>query len=694
MFTSKPPVEPPCDRSVHLFHEWRGVFPSIVVVRKVTCISIRKPVGGFCLFFMRLECFLKLTLVPSLIGVFHEHVIDGTTGAESAYGGLMIPHDDHAGRCGEPRQVQCHLDGLAVFHHVADVAGTDAEAFRHDYTALAGDDGVLKAQMKISPSRILPGFPAFLRAFFLKEIVHPLLVIGDKHQTKRGFDDHVLMVTQIGKLLPERWVLHVNDGIERHIPRGRGAENSLKNQIAVFLRNRAVLIGPHASPGEQKGTCFHVHTLMIYKTICFDYDGYIMKSVRAYRYRWLILLALVLLVFAVEIQWMAFSPIGRIANKFYEAAWTSNEYSVVDLMSFIYMGGFVLFAIPASLLINKTGICRSLRFASLLVILGSVAKVFQVDSPVFMLLCQVVMACAQAIILCLETVTVARWFPIRERGMAVGIISACQYIALAFVMVFSPYLIRNGSFPRLVSVYGGISFLFAIIGALIIKENPPTPSSMIEPADESYVKALFTIGKIKSLRGLITVFAVSWGVLMAMLVKIDFIASELELDSTAWFGLTLMISGAIGAIVVPALSDTFKKRKVFFVGCFGLCLPGLLLVCFSTSGAMSFAGAAIFGFFAFSAIPIGLQYAAELGFPLHEEIVQSHMVFFSQGLGALILLFTMSDTILELRHLISFFIALLLACFAGSTFIGESTMIVTEEERLGKEINKEIVQTE
>ncbi|MCK9302096.1 MAG: MFS transporter [Bacteroidales bacterium] len=391
---------------------------------------------------------------------------------------------------------------------------------------------------------------------------------------------------------------------------------------------------------------------------------------------------------------MALSPIGRITSKFYGSPWNQSRYSIVDLMSIIYMGGFIVFAIPASFLIHKTGITYSLRIASLLVIVGSLMKIIKVRSPSFLLVSQAIMSFSQAIILSMATVTVARWFPIRERGMAVGIVSACQYIALAFDMVFSPFLMSGGSFPRLIAIYSAISSGFAIIGALLIKENPPTPSSLIEPADESYLKASLTIGRINSLRGMITVFSVTWGVLMVMLVKIDFIAAELNLGSTAWFALALILSGAIGAFILPAISDAIKKRKVLFVGCLGLSLPGMLLLFFSKNRGMSYAGAVIFGFFAFSAIPIGLQYAAELGFPNPEEIVQSHMVFFSQGLGALILLLTMSGSIWEFRHLLSFFIALLLGCFIGSTFLDESKMIITEDERLDKEINREIVQNE
>lgn len=83
-------------------------------------------------------------------------------------------------------------------------------------------------------------------------------------------------------------------------------------------------------------------------------------------------------------------------------------------MSIIYMGGFIVFAIPASFLIHKTGITYSLRIASLLVIVGSLMKIIKVRSPSFLLVSQAIMSFSQAIILSMATVTVARWFPIRN----------------------------------------------------------------------------------------------------------------------------------------------------------------------------------------------------------------------------------------------------------------------------------------
>jgi MFS family permease len=419
-----------------------------------------------------------------------------------------------------------------------------------------------------------------------------------------------------------------------------------------------------------------------------------MKRVLAYRYRWVVLVALVALLFSVEIQWMSFSPVARIANDHFRDVWKARTITISDLMSFIFMGGFVLFAIPCSFFINKFGIVKSVRLSSSLVLVATFLKMMNNHSIVLLLSSQVLFSIAQAIVLNLGTATVAEWFPIRERGMAMGILSAFQYIALGFVMVFSPYLMRDGSFDRMLGIYGVISLAGGLVSALLIREKPPTPSSLIKPSDLSYLKALLKVESMGSLRGIVVVFGISWGVLMAILVRIDFLASQLDIP-TVPFSLSLLGSGAVGAIALPALSDHFRKRKFFYSLCFACALPGILLLAFARNPVCSYIGIVLLGFFGFGSIPLGLQYGAELGSAsVDEEIVQVWMTFFSQAIGAVILLVTMNSDNLAFRGILGFYIGLLFACFLGSTFLVESKMIVTEEERLGQEINKEIVQNE
>lgn len=181
---------------------------------------------------------------------------------------------------------------------------------------------------------------------------------------------------------------------------------------------------------------------------------------------------------------------------------------------------------------------------------------------------------------------------------------------------------------------------------------------------------------------------------MAMLSRLDLIADQIKVDNTSALGLAILLSGAVGAVVIPALSDYFRQRKKWYVLAHGLSLPGLMLMAVAPNPLFAYVGSGIFGFFAFSALPIGQQYAAEVGWRYSETRIQSRMTLLSQLVGAFVLFGSMGVTMVEVRYDMAFYVGLLLACFVGSTFLSESPMIITEDERLDKEINKEIVQTE
>jgi len=293
--------------------------------------------------------------------------------------------------------------------------------------------------------------------------------------------------------------------------------------------------------------------------------------------------------------------------------------------------------------------------------------------------------------------------------MAVGMASAAQYFSLGIVMFFSPLLMGTkagdptygSGFERMMGTYAIICSVFAIAAALLIRENPPSPSSVLDrEEDVSFLKSFRAMNKISSLRGLMIIFAVGWGVLMTLFVKIDAISEVLGFpNSDGRLGIIILVGGMVGAVLLPSLSDRWRKRKAFFVFCNLCSIPGVLLLVFSqelgalflSSHIIALVGAFLIGFCLLSSVPIGSQYAAELGLGISEEIIQAMLLLFSQASGAVILIITMTSKGRYSGQLLSGLAALLFAAMMGSTFLKESDVIITEEERLHEVIDKEIV---
>lgn len=434
-----------------------------------------------------------------------------------------------------------------------------------------------------------------------------------------------------------------------------------------------------------------------------------MKSVKAYRFRWLILLALMALILSVELQWLNMAPVGRVANLYYQDQISTRFSNPVELLSLAYLIIFVIASIPASYMIHRLGVTLSIRIAAGMILFGAVGKWIYLSNFPIVLFCQIILALAQALVLNSITEIVSRWFPIRERGMAVGMASAAQYFSLGIVMVLSPLMVvtkagapnYGGGFERMMGIYALICSIFAITAAFLIRENPPTPSSVLQKAEDvSFLKSFRAMNRIPSLRGLMIIFAVGWGVLVTILVKIDSISALLGFpDSDGRLGIFLLGGGMIGAVLLPSLSDRWRKRKAFFVFCNLCSIPGVLLLVFSdelgalflSSNIFALAGAFIVGFCLLSSIPIGSQYAAELGHGISEEIIQALLLLFSQASGAILLIITLASRGQYSGQLLSGLAALLFAAMMGSTFLKESDVIITEDERLHEVIEKEIV---
>ncbi len=419
-----------------------------------------------------------------------------------------------------------------------------------------------------------------------------------------------------------------------------------------------------------------------------------MKSVRVYRYRWVMLLTLTSLVLAGSLQWLNFAPVGRVVNAYYHDQITLRFFNPVDLLSLTYLVVYVLFSIPATWVIRKLGMRVTYWIASGLIIFGAMTKTLYLSSIKTVLFGQVLLALAQALTLTSVTEMTSRWFPVRERGMAVGIIQASQYLSLALVMFLSPFFMVRAEkgIEQLMRLWAIISIALAVVGAALVRERPPSPSSTLKSEGMKFLQSLRSAFSRRSLRILIMEFATSWAVLMTVFIKIDEISEYLGFaNSNGILGVVMLLVGMVSAVIIPALSDYYRKRKVFYTFCALSAVPGSLLL-LSGNITVALIGAAILGSGLLASIPIGSQYATELGYGINEEVIQTFLQFFSQFATIIILFITV---LIKERYQLVLPVILaiiLLATLVATFFIKESEVIVTEDERLKALIDLENVQ--
>ena len=118
---------------------------------------------------------------------------------------------------------------LEVLNNIADIAGTDAEAFRGDAGCVCGDDGIFRCKHHVAELRRGNVFAA--RHF---ELSVPTVVICTENEHHFRLCNERLMITGFGKLILKGLIRPVNDGVRHAVAAGRCAHGSSEDNIFGF----------------------------------------------------------------------------------------------------------------------------------------------------------------------------------------------------------------------------------------------------------------------------------------------------------------------------------------------------------------------------------------------------------------------------------------------------------------------------
>ena len=95
----------------------------------------------------------------------------------------------------------------------------------------------------------------------------------------------------------------------------------------------------------------------------------------------------------------------------------------------------------------------------------------------------------------------------------------------------------------------------------------------------------------------------------------------------------MILGGILGALIIPMLSDYYRKRTPFIVIALAGATLGLAGITFATHYWILLASGMITGFFLLSAGPIGFQYGAEITYPASEGTSNGLLLLMGQISG-------------------------------------------------------------
>ncbi len=425
------------------------------------------------------------------------------------------------------------------------------------------------------------------------------------------------------------------------------------------------------------------------------------EHIKLPKYRWVVLGALMLITIMIQVQWLTHAPIERAAEVYYKGRFNPASIFNIDFLATSYMVIYLAASIPASYFIDTFGIVKGVGLGSLIMAAGALVKGFSGYSFNLVLAGQVLLAIAQPFIINAATAVAARWFPVRERAIATGLATLAQYLGILGVMLITPMLISSSpaaadygsGIGRMLKIYGLITVAASAISLILLRERPHD-HTIDEGAERfNFAQGLRHIFGLRDMWFMVILFTIGLGIFNAISTMVDSVAAYIGVDdSNGLIGGIMLIGGIIGAVIIPILSDVFRKRKLFLVICVSGILPGLAglaLAPYLTGGQgvnpdsaykIALASSFILGFFVMSAGPIGFQYAAEISAPAPESTSQGLLLWVGQVSGIIMVtgMSVRNKTFLP-AFLISF-VALAVVIIIFVSFIRESPMMKKEHD--------------
>jgi MFS family permease len=352
---------------------------------------------------------------------------------------------------------------------------------------------------------------------------------------------------------------------------------------------------------------------------------------KVYRYRWVVLGVFMGVAAVNQLLWITFASITSEAVKFYNVSDLS-----IGLLSMIFMIVYIIASLPASWVIDTYGLRVAVGIGAALTGIFGLMRGLVASNYTLVLVAQIGIALGQPFILNAITTVAARWFPIRERGTASGLGSLSIYLGIFLGLLVTPLLTSRFHIPGMLITYGIISMVFALAFILFARERPVTPPC----PPEMEVRSLVLDGFKQMLRQrdfilLMVIFFVGMGAFNAITTWIENIVAPRGFSSlqAGTVGGVLIFGGIVGALIIPTLSDRYRRRVPFIIIALIGGSVGLVGIAYAASYGLLLVSSFLLGFFLLSTGPIGFQYGAEITYPTPEGTSNGLLIMMGQISG-------------------------------------------------------------
>lgn len=352
---------------------------------------------------------------------------------------------------------------------------------------------------------------------------------------------------------------------------------------------------------------------------------------RVYGYRWVMLSVYMLAIIVNQVMWITFAPITIDAAAFYGVSDLK-----IGVLSMCFMIVYLVVSIPASWIIDTYGIRAGVGTGVILTGIFGMLRGLVSDSYSLLLMAQIGIAVGQPFLLNSITKVAARWFPVSERATASGLGTLAMYLGILAGISLTPFLANGHGISGMLFIYGIISLSAAVVFFIFAKERPLTAPCHPDQEERALaVDGMKLLFRNRDFLWLMVVFFVGLGVFNSVTTWIENILSPrgFSAEQAGITGGLMIVGGILGALIMPLMSDHYRKRIPFIIIALAGATAGLAGITYATSYGLLLFSAAAFGFFLLSSGPIGFQYGAEATYPVSEGTSNGFLLLMGQISG-------------------------------------------------------------
>jgi MFS family permease len=332
---------------------------------------------------------------------------------------------------------------------------------------------------------------------------------------------------------------------------------------------------------------------------------------KSYKYRWVVLAVYMYISALTQLYWLNFAAI----DTFIEERFSITASSVM-WFTLVFPLVQVLLSMPAGMVIDKKGFKYGVGIGALFTGLFAMLRLVNTDSFTVLLISQIGIAIGQPFVLNGITKLVVTWFPQKEEATAVGLGSLALLVGMMVGLGATPALVDFLSFETMLLIYGALGVLGILLFFSLVKPQPATPPREIEVQQEiTGWQGIKHILKMRDFVILGFIALVGIGVFNGLATWLEKILNELHqipMTDAGLISAILVLSGILGCIIIPLVSDKIMRRKPFLLLASAIGAVCIIALMMAKSYAANIVNAIFLGFFLISALPIMLTMSAEI----------------------------------------------------------------------------------